>query len=225
MLKKGRLEQISERDGRKAMFRCICGVEKVQDYYNVLSGKIISCGCAVVDANFKRRRKTEKSTPEYTCWYDMIRRCHSETSTSYHHYGGRGIYVCERWRDSFGNFLEDMGKRPSKKHSLDRIDNDKGYSPDNCRWATQKIQTANRRAAENTTSKYRGVSLLRKTGKWKVSARADGYNHSYVHVGHFDCEIEAAKAYDSKVVELGLEKIINFPEDYIGVDTNILNKI
>lgn len=198
---------------------------KVQDYYNVLSGKIISCGCARDEACRRRRPKTEKSTPEYTCWYDMIRRCHSEGSKSFHNYGGRGIYVCKRWRDSFLDFLKDVGKRPSNKYSLDRIDNDKGYFPDNCRWTTRDIQTANRRRSENTSSRYRGVSIIRKTGRWKVAVRSKGYNHNYLHVGNFDCEKEAAKAYDAKVVEMGLRKIINFPEDYKDQETNILNKI
>ena len=225
MLKRGRLTQISERVVRKATFRCICGVEKVQDYYNVLSGKIISCGCARDEACRRNRPKTEKSTPEYTCWYDMMRRCHSEGSKSFHNYGGRGIFVCERWRDSFLDFLKDVGKRPSNKYSLDRIDNNKGYFPDNCRWTTQDIQTANRRRSRDTSSRYRGVSIIRKTGKWKVAVRAKGYNHNYLHVGNFNCEREAAKAYDAKVVEMGLRKIINFPEDYKDQETNILNKI
>ena len=75
----------------------------------------------------------------------MKQRCHNPKHPRYDSYGGRGILVCEEWRNSFITFYNDMGERPSNKHSLDRIDNDKGYSPDNCRWITRKEQNENMR--------------------------------------------------------------------------------
>jgi hypothetical protein len=75
----------------------------------------------------------------------MKRRCNNPLDEAYGIYGGRGITVCDRWQDSFANFFADMGKRPSRKHSLDRKDNDLGYTPDNCRWATPEQQNNNRR--------------------------------------------------------------------------------
>ncbi len=84
-------------------------------------------------------------TPEYRAWLHMKVRCNWERDRAYHHYGGRGIKVCPRWEKSFVAFLEDMGLRPSPKHSLGRIDNEKGYSPENCRWETRTQQMRNTR--------------------------------------------------------------------------------
>jgi len=83
-------------------------------------------------------------TPEYRAWQMMKNRCYNTRSKDYPYYGGRGIAVCKRWVDSFPNFLEDMGRRPSPLHTLDRIKTARGYSPSNCRWATRKVQSRNR---------------------------------------------------------------------------------
>ena len=86
-----------------------------------------------------------KKRPEYNAWVGIKRRCLNVNDASYHNYGGRGIKVCNRWKDSFKNFWDDMGKRPSKKHSIDRINNDGNYEPNNCRWATDLQQMRNKR--------------------------------------------------------------------------------
>jgi hypothetical protein len=86
-----------------------------------------------------------KKTPEHAAWLEMRKRCLCATGRAYADYGGRGITICDRWLNSYANFLADMGRKPSRKHSLDRIDNNRGYSPDNCRWATQNQQVTNRR--------------------------------------------------------------------------------
>ena len=100
-----------------------------------------------------------KGTPEYAAWRSMKRRCYAPNCSQYHNYGGRGIEVCPEWKDSFIQFREDMGLKPSPKHSLDRIDTDGNYSPDNCRWATAQEQMANVRYNRKLTFQGRTLCL------------------------------------------------------------------
>lgn len=100
--------------------------------------------------------KRASITAEYNSWISMKTMCNNPNYSGYSDYGGRGISVCDRW-GTFDNFLKDMGKKPSPKHSLDRIDNDGNYEPGNCRWATRKQQSRNRRG--NRLVNFKGSSM------------------------------------------------------------------
>ena len=121
--------------------RCDCGTEREVAGQSLRSGASRACGCTR-KGNLQHGKS---KSPEYEAWSGMIRRCYSLNREDYPRYGGRGITVCERWRESFENFYADMGPKPTPHHSIDRIDNDGTYAPDNCRWATVARQNRNRR--------------------------------------------------------------------------------
>lgn len=129
-------------------FKCDCGNEKEILKSYVIKGTVKSCGCLAKRKSAQRAKKTftthsQTKTETYVVWQNMKSRCSNPKSISYENYGSRGISVCDRWQE-FENFIEDMGLRPPNR-SLDRIDNDKGYFKENCRWVTVQQQSNNKR--------------------------------------------------------------------------------
>lgn len=129
--------------------RCECGAELVARRGALLSGNTRSCGCLQREESAARTRhghaRIGRHSPEHIAWSAMRQRCYYEKNINFKDYGGRGIIVCERWKNDFAAFLADMGSKPSRSHSLDRKDTDGNYEPSNCRWATRKEQQRNMR--------------------------------------------------------------------------------
>mgnify|MGYP001595898490 CR=1 FL=1 len=138
----GRLTAVRYAGNGKWRCKCECGGTAVVLTANLTKGNSTSCGC-------KRRETLTKhgmaDTKIYRIWMQMIRRCHRENDPAYANYGGRGIIVCDRWRENFLNFIADMGARPGG-YQIDRTDNDGNYEPGNCRWVTNKVNKNNMRS-------------------------------------------------------------------------------
>lgn len=143
--------------GKKLRFfltRCDCGTEKSIGRQSLVAGRIRSCGCLKIELQAKRIALVKLThgatvgramTPEFRSWRSMRRRCRDKKAVNWERYGARGITVCPEWENSFATFLKDMGPKPSPKHQIDRIRNNEGYAPSNCKWSTVLEQAQNRR--------------------------------------------------------------------------------
>lgn len=144
--------------------RCECGNETLSWGQSLRDGYAQSCGCLSDEINTERARLLnyrhgeagKGRTSIYRIWCGVMGRCLNPSHGAYKKYGAKGITICERWK-TYGNFRDDMGEKPTPKHTLDRIDGTKGYEPGNCRWATMKEQNNNR--IDNVKITFNGETL------------------------------------------------------------------
>ena len=184
----------------QTLWRCLCECGN----YTVVSitglkNNTKSCGCLRKE-NTKTMSTTHglRYSPEYRIWSAMKNRCSNENSANYVRYGEKNITVCDEWKDSFETFYRDMGPRPTPKHSIDRKDNDVGYSKDNCRWATPLEQASNKRK----TVFYQYNGIYRTLPAW---CREFGlnyktvYNRIHVHNLSFEDAISINKQFSKGI--------------------------
>lgn len=162
-------------------FKCDCGKEVDALAYNIMK-RNKGCGCKRVKHGHRGKYNT---SPEYVHWNSMIQRCYTPTNGSYCNYGARGVTVCDRWRESFMAFYEDMGQKPGKDYSLDRIDNELlHYSPENCRWATEHQQQRNRRNVKLNIVDIMQIRWLCSDGDYSQTDVANVFDITSSHISN-----------------------------------------
>lgn len=186
---------------------CMCGSHATVMTNHLIAGHTKSCGCLVTDSN-KKRNTTHGHTNHklYWVWSKMKGRCTNKNDKKYHNYGGRGITVCKKWSDSFAQFLEwsiDNGWQAGLQ--IDREDNNKGYSPSNCRYVNNAVNICNSQLIQaNNRSGYRGVHFDKYLGKWRAQIQKK-------RLGVFDSPLNAALYRDAYSIAHGNFLPLNFP--------------
>lgn len=166
---------------------------------HINTGHTKSCGCFITKLNITHGMSQNKF---YQTWYGMLQRCNNLESTNYKYYGDRGIIVCEEWLD-VANFVAwcELTNPNIEGYSLDRIDNDKGYSPENCTWSDKTTQAINQRIMKNNKSGYVGVIWNKRGRKWCANIRI---NKILKQIGSFKTLEEAVQARDNYIIENNL---------------------
>ena len=144
--------------------KCDCGSVKTVRMFSLRNGTTLSCGCLRNEKNVFHARVHGHAShiakaPEYNAWLNMKSRCYNPLNDRFERYGGRGITVCDRWRDDYEAFFADMGRKPSPQHSIDRIDNNGNYELSNCRWALSKVQARNNRRNRHVLFEGKSIPL------------------------------------------------------------------
>lgn len=183
---------------RYGLYLCFCGNEFKAMSSHIRSGHTKKCGCT------KNHHKSTNHRLAHI-WYGMMDRCHNKNNKGYQWYGAKGVKVCDRWKD-IKKFIKDMNKNYQNGLTIDRINPNGDNEPENCRWVGMNVQNRNTRLLQkNNTSGFRGVSAF-KNGKYRAYITL---NYKQIHLGCFNTDLEAAKAYDKYVINNKLEHTIN----------------
>lgn len=179
---------------------CQCGVKKEVDAYSIKSGVSQSCGCLRKELATTHGMSRSK---EYGIYMGILERCYNTKRRDYLFYGAIGITVSDRWKESFENFIEDMGTIPSQEHTIERVDVNKNYCKENCIWVEDNgLQSYNQRKKKNNTSGKTGVGFY--SGKWYSHI---GYKGETINLGYYDSFKSAVKAReDAEIFYYGFNK-------------------
>ena len=198
----------SKQKARYGIYKCgFCGTNFKANTNLIKRKGIKSCGC------YKKRRTIEATKTHglsnirlNRIWRSIKDRTLNSKHRAYHNYGGRGIKVCDEWKNDFMSFYNwAMSNGYSDELSIDRIDNDENYEPSNCRWTTKVIQARNQRVNKNNTSGYKGVHFNKIAGKYRAQICVD---KKIIHLGSFSTAVEGAVAYNNYIIENNLEGFI-----------------
>ena len=198
---------------RILLCRCDCGKISPVMLSSIVYGTSKSCGCLVEYGKAATTHNLSRH-PLYKVWQAIKQRCLNSNDNNYIYYGGRGISVCNEWKDDFKAFYEWAIKAEWQRGlDIDRIENDGDYTPKNCRFTSSSINSQNTRLlSKRNTSGYRGVSWKSNKNKWAASI---GFNSEHYYLGYFTTPEAAARAYDAKVIELGSCHPLNFHQESV----------
>lgn len=179
---------------RYAHCRCECGKEKDILLYAVIQGKTKSCGCIRI---YTKKVNKTKPHPLYSILWDMKKRCYNKNSKSYPNYGGRGIRICDEWNKDSKKFVEDCISLGWKKElTIDRINVNGNYEPNNIRFVSRHIQSVNQRIKKTNKSGYKGIFLRKNRWLAKITV-----NKKQIHIGYFDTKKEALDARNNYIIK------------------------